>query len=123
MWFTYKQGAIRNYCFLVVRLVRILESKDLATIRVSNLSPSLSKSQLLELLHCRNADPSSGISLCPQSTTQDSSLVATVTFSSQSSANQTLKLDGRVLAGHNVSIERDFMGLTVLAVPKDPKLE
>lgn len=100
-----------------------MQSKDLATIRVSNLSPSLSKSQLLEFLNCRNADPSSGRSLCPQSTTQDSLLVATVTFPSQSSAKQTLKLDGRVLAGLNVSIERNSMGLTVLAAPKDPKLE
>ena len=100
-----------------------MQAKDLATIRVSNLIPSLSKSQLLEFLNCRNAVSSSSISLCPQSTTQDSSLVATVTLPSQSSAKQALRLDGRVLAGRNVSIERDFMGLTVLAAPKDPKLE
>ena len=100
-----------------------MQPKHLATIRVSNLSPSLSKSQLLEFLDYRNAISSSNISLCPQSTTQDSSLVATVTFQSQSSAKKALKLHGRVLAGRSVSIERDFMGLTVLAAPKDAKLE
>lgn len=100
-----------------------MQPKDSATVRVSNLSPSLKESELHDFLDRRNVNATSSISLCPHSSTGDSSLVATVTFQSSSSAKKALNLSGRVLAGRNVSIERDFMGFTVLAAPKDPKLE
>ena len=99
-----------------------MQPKDSATVRVSNLSPSLKESELHDLLD-RNVNATSSISLFPHSSTEDSSLVVTVNFQSSSSAKKALNLSGRVLAGRNVSIERDFMGFTVLAAPKDPKLE
>lgn len=100
-----------------------MQPKDLATVRESNLSPSLRKDQLHDFLDRRNTVATSNISLCPHDSAKDSSLVATVTFQSQSSAKKVLNLNGRVLAGRNVSIERDFMGLTVLAAPKDSNVE
>ena len=80
-------------------ILSAMQPKDLATIRVSKLYPSLSKSQLLKFLDYRNVDPSSSISICPHSANQDSLLVATVTFPSQSSAKQILKLDGQEGSG------------------------
>ena len=50
-------------------------------------------------------------------------LVATITFDSPSNAKKALNLSGRLLAGRTLSVERDFMGLTVLGTPKHPKLE
>ncbi len=100
-----------------------MQPKDLATVRVSNLSPDLKQKELHNFLDRRNVNATSNISLCPHGSAKDSPLVATVTFHSQSSAKRALDLNGRVLAGRNVSIERDFMGLTVLAAPTDPELE
>lgn len=100
-----------------------MQPKDLATVRVSKLSPSLGVSRLHSFLDRQNVNATSNISLCSHGSAKDSSLVATVTFQSQSSAKKALNLNGRVLAGRNVSIERGFMGLTVLAAPEDPMLE
>lgn len=63
------------------------------------------------------------LSLCPQSSATRSLLVATVTFKSSSSAKNALSSNGKLLAGRILSVERDFMGLTVLGSPKHPKLE
>lgn len=100
-----------------------MQSKDLATIRVSNLSPSLGESRLHHFFDRRNVNATSHISLCPHTSGGESLLVATVTFESQSSAKKALNLNGRLLAGRNVSIDRGFMGLTVLAIPRHPSLE
>lgn len=85
-----------------------MQPKDLSTVRVCNLSPRLGPSaakQLHDFLDRRNVDATSGISRCPHGSDKDSSLVATVTFQSPSDAKRALKLDGRVLARRNISIE------------------
>ena len=95
-----------------------MQPKHLATVRVSNLTPDLQESERLhKFLGGQDVVATSKTSLCPHSG-NDSSKVATVTFLSQSSAKKALKLNGRVLDGRNVSIERKFMGLTVLASPE-----
>lgn len=106
-----------------------MQPKDSATVRVSNLSPSLgrppvsSEEKLHHFFDRQHVHAKSGISVFPHSSDKDSSLVATVTFQSPSDAKRALNLNGRVLDGRNVSVERDFMGLTVLAAPSNPKLE
>ena len=101
----------------------MMQPKDLATVRMSNLLPDLKERQLREFLESENLYATSNISLCPHRPGKDFSRVATVTFQSQSIAKQALNLNGRVLGGRNVIIERDFVGFTVLAAPEAPKLE
>lgn len=100
-----------------------MQPKDLATVRVSNLSPNLGEGQLHHFFDRRNVHPTSHISLCRQSSATSSMLVATITFESASIAKKASSLNGKLLAGRLISVERDFMGLTVLGTPKHPKLE
>ena len=100
-----------------------MQPKDLATVRVSNISPTLGESQLHHFFDRRDVHATSHISLCPQSSATRSVLVATITFESPSSAKKALLLNGRLLAGSVLGVEREFKGLTVLATPKHPKLE
>ncbi len=68
-----------------------MQPKDLATVRVSNLSPDLKKKkELHNFLDRRNVNATSNISLCPHGSAKDSPLVATVTFHPQSSAKRGL---------------------------------
>lgn len=105
-----------------------MQPKNLATVRVSNLPPGFLEEKLRDVLtratHLprASANATPNISLCPH-TCKGSSQVATVTFQSQSSAKKALSLNGRVLDGRSVSIDRDFMGLTILASPKQVDLE
>lgn len=100
-----------------------MHPKDLATVRVSNISPTLGQSQLHHFFESQIGHATSRISVCPQSSATSSLLVATVTFKSPSSAKKALSSNGKLLAGRILSVERDFMGLTVLGSPKHPKLE
>ena len=97
--------------------------KDLATIRIANLDPHCQRSELLHFLDNGKAKKAAKVSLCPSSSLHGATLTATVTFRSNSGAKQALSLNGRVLRERNVSIDRDFMGLTVLAAPQDAVVE
>ena len=99
-----------------------MQPNDLATVRIFKLLPDLKK-KLHNFLDRRNVNATSNLSLCPHVSAKNSPLVATVTFHSHSGSEFVLSLNARVLAGRNVSIERDLMGLTVLAAPTDPELE
>lgn len=97
---------------------------DLATVRVSNIPHDLEKGKLLHFFETNKVKGTlSHISLCPSTFTKDTPLTATVTFKSGSEAKKALDLTGRALCHRNVSIERDFMGLTVLAAPENPMVE
>ena len=100
-----------------------MQPKDLATVRVTNVLSGLQKAELQHFFERHGLGTIQGISLCPTSAEEDAPLVATVTFETPSTAKKALELNGRVLGSRNVSVERNFMGLTVLAAPTDPKLE
>ncbi len=53
----------------------------------------------------------------------DAALTATVTFGSHSDAKEALNLNGKIFRGRNISVDREFMGLTVLAAPPNSKVE
>ncbi len=94
-----------------------------ATVRVVNIDPKTQEAELYKLFTDRNLTPISPGSLCPSSSAQDATQVATVTFKSSSEAKRALNLTGTLLGESKIAIDSDFMGLTALAVPKEPKLE
>ena len=100
-----------------------MQPKELSTVRVSNISPGLQIRELGHFFESHGLVTSQDISLCPSSCREDAPLVATVTFKSPSEARKALDLNGRALGGLRASVERDFMGLTVLDAPTDSELE
>jgi len=97
--------------------------KDLATVRVSNIPSSCRESELLHFFANSKAKKAPKASLCPSSCMPDAALTATVTFGSQSDAKEALNLNGNIFRGRNISVDREFMGLTVLAAPPNSKVE
>ena len=91
--------------------------------RVTNLQSDLQNVELQHFFARHSLKTNKVISLCPTSAEDDAPLVATVTFRTPSDAKRALELNGKVLGGRNVSVERDFMGLTTLAAPTEPRLE
>ncbi|MCJ1317977.1 hypothetical protein MMC15_003304 [Xylographa vitiligo] len=98
-------------------------SKDVTTVRVSNLHHDVSIADLYTFFHGYDLEPISPSSLCPCSTSNDATQVATVTFKSASEAKKALVLRGKAVRGSSIEIERDFMGLTILAEPKQPTVD
>ena len=98
-------------------------TKDVTTVRVSNLHHDVSIADLYTFFQNHDLEPISPLSLCPFSTSNDATQVATVTFKSASEAKKALALRGKAVRGSNVEIDRDFMGLTTLAEPKQSKVE
>ena len=98
-------------------------SKDVTTVRVSNLHHDVSIADLYTFFQGYDLEPISPSSLCPCSTSNDATQVATVTFKSASKAKKALVLRGKAVRGSSIEIERDFMGLTILAEPKQPTVE
>ena len=98
-------------------------SKDVATVRVSNIGSDVQKAEIRDFFEKHKLTPTHDISLCPQSASSDDSQVATVTFKSCSEAKKALILNGKALRGSILEIERDFMGLTVLSRPDIPSFE
>ncbi len=97
--------------------------RNLATVRVSNIPSGCPKTELVHFFESNRIVPTPCMSLCPSTAETDASLVATVTFQSDADAKKALDLNGSCLRSSNISIEREFMGLTVLAAPEDPSLE
>lgn len=97
--------------------------KNLATVRVTNIPPGCQRSELLHFFESNKIKPTPCMSLCPSTAATDASLIATVSFPSESDAKKALNLNGRPIRNSNISIEREFMGLTVLAAPENPELE
>lgn len=91
--------------------------------RVSNVSPGLHKRELEYFFESHGLRAIRNISLSPSSCREDAPLVGTVTFRSPSDAKRALDLNGKILGGLRASVERDFMGLTVLDAPTDSELE
>lgn len=100
-----------------------MQSKELSTVRVSNVSPGLYKKELEHFFESHGLRGTGNISLCPSSCREDAPLVGTVTFRSPSDAKRALDLNEEILGGLRASVERDFMGLTVLGAPTDSELE
>ena len=100
-----------------------MQPKELATVRVSNVSPGLQKRELEHFFESHGLKTIGNISLCPSSCREDAPLVATVTFKSPSDARRALDLNEKALGRLGISVERDFMGLTVLDAPTDSELE
>ena len=61
-----------------------MHSKDIATVRISQIWCNLRKTDLLHFFNRNKLLAREGISLCPSASAQDASLVATVTFNSPS---------------------------------------
>ncbi|MCJ1405434.1 hypothetical protein MMC11_008662, partial [Xylographa trunciseda] len=97
-------------------------SKDVATVRVSNLHQDVDESKLLAFFQSHGLKAVSQSSLCKFSSRDDSSQVATVTFSSATEAKKALSLHGKPIGAYNAEIDRDFMGITVLATPQHPSV-
>ena len=91
--------------------------------RVSNVTPDLHKRDLEHSFENHGLGAIRNISLCPSSCREDAPLVATVTFKSPSDAKRALDLNEKILGRLRVSVERDFMGLTVLDAPTDSEVE
>ena len=98
-------------------------SKEIRTVRVANIDPSVKKAELYEFFRSRNFRPAQGISLCTNSHSVDDTQVATVTFTSSSEAHRALSLKNEYLMSRQIEIDNDFMGLTVLAGPEKPEIE
>lgn len=100
-----------------------MHSKDVSTLRISQLGPSVQKVDVLQFFGSNKLLTSPNISLCASSSSEDAPLIGTVTFKSASEAKKGLDLNGRTLGTCSIRLERDFMGFTVLAAPKNPSLE
>ncbi len=100
-----------------------MQPKELSTVRVSNVSPDLHITELEHFFESHGLRTIRNISLCPSSCREDAPFVATVTFKSPSDAKRALDLNEKALGGLRASVERDFMGLTVLDAPTDSELE
>lgn len=94
-----------------------------ATVRLVNIDTCVQRSDLHNLFASHNLEATSDLSLCADSVAQNGSQVATATFRSSSEAKKALTLHGTVLHKQNIAVDRDFMGITTLAAPKDPQLE
>lgn len=94
-----------------------------ATVRVVNIDPVVQKAELCDLLGNRKLSPASPVSLFPSASAPNATQIATVTFKSPSEAKNALSSNGAVLRDSSIAIDRDFMGLTVLAAPKQSQLE
>lgn len=91
--------------------------------RVSELAPGTHNVYVREFFARNKLFAIGGTSLCPSGRTENAQLVGTVTFSSPSEAKKALNLNGQTLGESSILIERDFMGFTVLAAPKEPSVE
>lgn len=91
--------------------------------RISNLSPRCQESDIRHLLISNGVNDVHGTSLCPNTSLEDASLHATVTLASASVAKKVLGLNGKMLFDYEISVDREFMGLTVLAAPENSKVE
>ena len=100
-----------------------MQPKELCTVRVSNVSPGLHIRELEHFFKSHGLRTIRNISLCPSSCREDAPLVATVTLKSPSDARRALDLNDNTLGRLRASVERDFMGLTVLDAPTDSVLE
>ena len=100
-----------------------MQPKELSTVRVSNVTPGLHKRDLEHFFESHGLGAIRNISLCSSSCREDAPLVATVTSKSPSDAKRALDLNERILGRLRASVERDFMGLTVLDAPADSELE
>ena len=100
-----------------------MQPKELSTVRVSNVTPGLHKKDLEHFFESYGLGAIRKVSNCPSSCREDAPLVATVTFKSPSAARRALDLNEKILGGLRASVERDFMGLTVLDAPTDSELE
>ena len=49
-------------------------------------------------------------------------MIATVTFEMALMAKKALDLNGKLLDGHNISVDKEFMGFTTLASPSDSRV-
>ena len=98
-------------------------SKDVRTVRVSNLHHGVSHADLYTFFRGYDLEPIPPLSLCPCSTVEKAAQMATVTFKSASEAKKALALRGKAVKGLNVDIDRDFMGLTILAEPQQRIVE
>jgi len=95
---------------------------DVATVRVTNIAPGLQKSDLNHFFESHEVNLPQA-SLVASKSGQDALLVATATFGSPSEAKKALELNGKGFGLRHVCIDREFMGLTVLAAPRDPSVE
>jgi len=95
-------------------------SKAVKTVRVSNLDAQVQWDTLMTLFTSRGHTPKSQGSLCK---TPDGTQVATVSFRSDSEASKALSLNGELIRGKLVEIDRNFFGLTILSAPEKPSLE
>lgn len=97
--------------------------KDVATVRVTNIAPGSQRNELIHFFESHKVKPPQSLSLVSSKSGQDASLVATVTFRSPSDAKKALEVNGKRFGTRHVSVDREFVGLTVLAAPKDPSVE
>ena len=100
-----------------------MQPKELSTVRVSNVSPGIHIRELEHFFESHGLRTIRNVSLCPSSCREDAPLVATVTFKSPSDARRALELNEKPLGRLRVSVERDFMGLTVLDAAINSELE
>ncbi len=91
--------------------------------RISELAPGTHKVDVRDLFARNRLAVIGDTSLCPCKTTENAPLVGTVTFSSPSEAKKALNLNGQTLGRSSIHIEREFMGFTILAAPKEPSVE
>lgn len=94
-----------------------------ATVRMVNIDPCVQKSELIEILRSHGQRSVVHVSLCPTSSAHDAMQVATITFETPSEAKRSLALVGTLLGKSKIAVDNDFMGLTILAAPKEPQLE
>lgn len=94
-----------------------------ATVRMVNIDPCVQKSELSDFLINHGLKMVLRLSLCPSSFERGAMQVATITFGTPSEAKRSLALTGTVLGKFVIGVDIDFMGLTVLAGPKEPQLE
>lgn len=100
-----------------------MHSKNVSTVRISEVAPDIHEIDIRDLFARNRLAVAGGISLCPVKTTENALKVATVTFPSPSEAKKALNIKHQSLGGFSIHIERDVMGFTVLAAPKEPSVE
>ncbi|MCJ1231967.1 hypothetical protein MMC12_008647 [Toensbergia leucococca] len=100
-------------------------SKPFRTVRIVNIDCSTTEADIVAFFEGHGLNLSSGLSLCPTTviSTAATTLVATASFNSESKAKRALALDGAVLGRRKLSIDKDFLALTVLAAPEKSQLD
>lgn len=76
--------------------------------------------ELIALFTGHGFKPTAHGSLCPASSVRQ---VATLSFQSENEAKKALDLSGKFMGPCEIGIDREFLGLTVLAAPENPLVE